>query len=234
MTDLTFPPLMHGRPVTAGAMAEAARQARLGCDAGLVTYALGPDVVEAALVFAPEVPLSRALSMLPLCAVGFQNAFGALAPPEVAVHLEWAGGIRVNGASCGQLRVAASDRDPSAIPDWLIVAVSVPLLPDLEDMGTVPDRTVLYAEGCAEVDPGHLVEAWSRHTLHWINRWEADGAAALHAEWRGLAHGMGESMTENGHTGVFLGVDEDFGMLLRDVNGETHLIPLSTLLELDP
>ncbi|MDP2738655.1 MAG: P-loop NTPase [Pseudorhodobacter sp.] len=36
-----------------------------------------------------------------VCAVGAQNALGALAPPESAVHLDWTGGIRLNGGHCG-------------------------------------------------------------------------------------------------------------------------------------
>ena len=63
------------------------------------------------------------MAALPACAVGFQNALGALAPPEVAVHLDWAGGVRVNGAHCGRLRAAADTRDPLAVPGWLVVGL---------------------------------------------------------------------------------------------------------------
>ena len=41
---------------------------------------------------------------------------------------------------------------------------------------------------------------------------------------------MGEAMTRDGVSGTWLGVDEDFGMLLR-VGDATRLIPLTTLLE---
>ncbi len=61
--------------------------------------------------------------MLPVCGVGFQNALGALAPPEVAVHLEWNGNIRVNGAVAGRLQMAAAPLSPEEIPDWLVVGV---------------------------------------------------------------------------------------------------------------
>ena len=61
-------------------------------------------------------------------------------------------------------------------------------------------------------------------------RWEADGVKPLHAEWRGLAHGIGEAITIQGRTGTYLGIDERFGMLLRDAE-TTHLIPLTTLLK---
>ena len=109
---LTFPPLMSGEATASDAIGHAARRATLGCDAGLVAYSLGASRVEAALVFAPEVPLSRAMAMLPLCGVGFQNALGALAPPEVAVHLEWDGGLRINGAACGTMSGLSNTHDP--------------------------------------------------------------------------------------------------------------------------
>ena len=229
LRDLTFPPLMWGEDAGSDAMGHAVRRATLGCDAGLISYVLGAAKLEAAMVFAPELPLSRALAMLPLCGVGFQNALGALAPPEVAVHLEWGGGLRINGASCGRFKVDAASHAPEREPDWLVVGLTLPLLPESDDPGVTPDRTALFAEGCSDVDPAMLIEAWARHTLNWITRWESEGTRPLHAEWRGLVHALGETTCHDGITGTFLGVDEDFGMLLRE--GETtHLIPLTRLL----
>lgn len=230
---LTFPPLLWGEKAPSNAFEHACQRAVLGCDAGLVSYRLDADAMQAALVFAPEVPLRQSMAMLPLCGVGFQNALGALAPPEVAVHLGWSGGIFINGGACGGFRVMAATTDPEATPDWLVVGFTLPILPPNEDMGITPDRTALWAEGCADVDPPLLLEAWARHTLGWITRWEDDGGRALHNEWRGLAHNIGEDTTQGGHSGTFLGVDEDFGMLLRAPD-ETHLIPLTDLLEDSP
>jgi len=232
MTTPSFPPLFNGLAVEGQidpfekACAEAAR----GCDAGLVVYNLGANTLRAALVFAPDVALAKAMAMLPLCGVGFQNALGALAPPEVAVHLEWAGGVRINGASCGKLRVTASSADPASEPDWLVVGLELPLWPETDAPGDTPDQTALYAEGCADVDAVDLLESWVKHTLVGINTWMEGGAAALHKDWRGLAHGIGEDVEMNGMSGTFLGVDEQFGMLLRDAQ-TTHLIPLTHLLE---
>lgn len=232
MNSMVFPPLMSGQSVTGDEdpFLTACLKAAAGCDAGLIVYNLAPDTLKAALVFAPEVPLADAMVMLPVCAVGFQNALGALAPPEVAVHLEWGGGLRINGATCGRMRAAASTSIPTEIPNWLVVGFELPLWPASEDMGHTPDQTALYAEGCADVEAPLLVESWARHTLSWINRWEEEGTKPLHAEWRGLAHGLGEETAQSDVVGVFVGVDEQFGMLLRDHN-TTHLFPLHTLLE---
>ncbi|MCX8227816.1 MAG: hypothetical protein OTI35_17230, partial [Sulfitobacter sp.] len=98
MTTLQLPPLFSARNAKGGdPFALACEAAEVGCDAGLVIYDLGAADLRAAIVFAPDVPLGDAAAMLPICGVGFQNALGALAPPEVGVHLGWDGGIDLNG-----------------------------------------------------------------------------------------------------------------------------------------
>ena len=195
-----------------------------------MVHDLGANLLRAALVFAPDVELVDAMAMLPLCGVGFQNALGALGPPEVAVHLEWAGGLRINGASCGTLRVAASSSNPKAEPDWMVIGLELPLWPETDTPGDIPEQTALYAEGCADVNAMELLESWVKHTLVGINTWTEDGVKALHKDWRGLSHGIGEDITMNEISGTFLGVDEQFGMLIRAAD-TTHLIPLTYLLE---
>ena len=230
MTELVLPPLFHDEPASGSAMEHAQMRAMQGCDAGLLAHHIGSDAIDAALVFAPEIPLAKAMAMFPLCGIGFQNALGALAPPEVAVHLEWNGGLRINGAKCGSFSAACSHSGPDEIPDWLAVGFTLPLWPKSDRPGDTPDETALYAEGCADVQAPALVEAWARHTLGWIGRWEDEGNKPLHTEWRGLVHGVGEPANHAKASGTFLGVDEDFGMLLRD-ESTTHLIPLTALLE---
>ncbi|MFK7870577.1 MAG: DUF4444 domain-containing protein [Roseobacter sp.] len=230
MTPLSLPPLFSA-VATAGAdpFLAACEEAAKGCDAGLMTYDIQPDHLRAAIVFAPEVPLRDAAIMLPVCAVGFQNALGAIAPPEVSVHLEWSGAIRVNGAVCGHLSMAADPPDAAADPDWLVIGLTLALWDAAEDTGLNPDVTTLYSEGCSEVEPAVLLEAWSRHLLVWLNRWMEDGTAPVYAEWTGLAHGLDAPVTVGTASGTFLGVDENFGMLLQS-DGATTIIPLTDIL----
>lgn len=232
MNTPSFPPLFSGLAVESQvdpfdkACAEAAR----GCDAGLVVHDLGANTLRAALVFAPDVQLADAIAILPLCGVGFQNALGALGPPEVAVHLEWSGGLRINGATCGTLRVAASSADPTAEPDWMVIGLELPLWPANDAPGDTPDQTALYSEGCADVNAMELLESWVKHTLVGINTWTEDGVKSLHKDWRGLSYGIGEDISIDKFSGTFLGVDEQFGMLIR-AGKTTHLVPLTYLLE---
>lgn len=230
MSGLQFPPLFEPL-ATAGAdpFSVACAQASAGCEAGLVAYDLRPDVLRAAIVFAPEVTLHDAAIMLPICGVGFQNAFGALAPPEVAVHMEWNGVLRVNGGVCGRLKMAAMPTAPQEIPDWLVVGLELTLFQQTEETGLTPDVTALYNEGCAEMDASGLLEAWVRHTLVWINRWMDDGTRPVHNEWKPIAHGLNESVEQNGKTGIFLGVDEHFGMILK-TDEKTTVLPLTDTL----
>jgi biotin-(acetyl-CoA carboxylase) ligase len=130
--------------------------------------------------------------------------------------------------------MAASSANPTDVPDWLVVGLTIPLIPPNDDGGGhTPDQTCLFQEGCIEVDPMRLLESWSRHTLVWINRWSDEGAAPLHAEWRTMATGVGESITTTLQgdeiSGTFLGIDEAFGMLIR-TDETTHIKPLSDLL----
>lgn len=82
--------------------------------------------------------------MVPVCGVGFQNALGALAPPEVAVQLTWDGGIRVNGAGCGFLQARASRSEARAVPEWLVVGIEISLMQTETDPGANPDVTALH------------------------------------------------------------------------------------------
>jgi biotin-(acetyl-CoA carboxylase) ligase len=228
-----FPPLFSGLDAAgADPFALACTKASQVCDAGLVVYDLAHDRLRAAIVFAPEVPLRSAASMLPLCALGFQNALGAIGPPEVAVHLGWGGGLYLNGGHCGGLSIAASVPDPDAVPDWLVIGLSLELWPPSDETGLTPDTTALYAEGCGEVDAVALLEAWVRHTLVQINAWSDEGPAQLHRNWLDIAHGRDTQMTVAGQQGIFLGINEDLGLLLK-IDGGTRLIPLTALLK-DP
>ena len=158
------------------------------------------------------------------------NALGALAPPEVAVHLLWSGGILINGARCGKLRVSANHQDPTKVPDWLCVGLELDLWPASENMGETPNETALYAEGCQRLTL-NLLEAWARHTLNWLTRWEADGQERFTTSGEDLHMGLEKTNHMKDSNAVFMGVDDNFGMLLRDEDGTTSNIPLTTLLE---
>ncbi|WP_422071364.1 DUF4444 domain-containing protein [Tranquillimonas rosea] len=229
MDDLSFPPLFRPH-ATRDPFHAAVEAARGGSEPGLVCHDIQADTLRAAIAFVPALPLKQAVTALPVCGVGFQNAFGALSPPNVAVHLDWDGGVRINGALAGRLQMTADTSDPEAEPDWLVVGLELDLMPRSGDPGAEPDRTSLYDEGCGDIDPPRLLEAWVRHTLTWINTWLEEGVKPVHAEWSQLVHGQGGPITVEGDEGTFVGVDEGLGLLIKS-DEETRLIPLTRLLK---
>ncbi len=241
LTDTpTFPPLLRGEEALPGTdpFAKAVASAALGTEPGLICWTRDETTLRAALVLAPEAPLTQALGIAFAVSLGMGDALGALAPPEIPVHYVWPGGFKINGADCGAMRLAAATNDPQAEPDWLVIGVEIPYLPPAGDTfgntspqnepGNHPDRTSLVEEGCLEVTPLKLLESWSRHTLTWINRWLDDGFQPLHAAWLERAWGMGEELPDG--SGTFMGLDELGGMLVKTPNA-TELRPLTAMLE---
>ena len=233
VTEPSLPPLFSGL-AAARPFAAAVDAARTGTDAGLVTFNIRPDHLSAALVLAPEAPLEDAMAMVLAAANGFGDAFGALAPSEVACQFDWPGGIRINGAGCGTLRAAASTANPDSEPDWLVIGLDVPFFVEANhEPGESPDTTTLWEEGCAEIEPLRLLESWSRHTLVWIHEWLDNGMPRLHRDWLGRAFGVGATVTINlpgrRETGTFAGLDERGGLLLKQED-TVRLLPLTAML----
>jgi len=231
-----FPPLLRGKAVVAPAdpFAAACAEAARGCDAGLICHSAGGTDFAAAIVLAPEVSLMKAMAMLPVAGLGLQNALGALAPPELAVHLGWDGGVFLNGGKAGRFRVATAPDDPDTVPDWLVIGLELAMVSASDAPGDTPDATSLAEEGCGDIDAVTLLETWARHMLVWINRWQDDGPARVHTDWQALAQGLGGGFRiayrGTAMAGEFLGVDEDFSMLLKS-DGQTTALHLTGLLE---
>ena len=227
----SFPPRLRGEETRPGMdpFANAVALAALGTDAGLICWARDETTLRAALVLAPEAPLEQSLGIAFAVQLGLGDALGALAPPEVAIHYVWPSGFKVNGADCGSMRVAAATTDPKAEPDWLVIGIEMPYLPPASEIepGQRPTWTSLIEEGCIDVTPLLLLQSWSRHTLVWINTWLDGGFKPIHAAWHDRAWRIGEELPEGG---IFLGIDETGGMLIKTAKS-TEIRPLTNMLE---
>ena len=232
-TRPSFPPLLHGVEVAGHVdpFAKAMAEAMMEAEPGRIVYAMDDAAMRAAMTFVPDRALREALPGAVFAVLlGLNDALGALAPPEVAVHFEWPGRVKVNGAYCGGVRAAAADNDPEGEADWLIVGVDVPVMPlGPGDPGLQPDHTTLWAEGCVDLGAPQLLESWSRHMLVWIHRFLSDGIGPLHEGWRHKCDTLGEAVSAP-EAGTFMGLDEDGGMILRQGEG-TKVLPLTGMLE---
>lgn len=229
-----FPPLFDGRAVADDPFETAIEAACRGCDAGLILYRPSDAAIDAALVLAPDVPLLEAASMILVAGNGVADALGALAPPEVGVHFAWPGVVLVEAARCGALRAAAPECADEDVPGWLVIGLSVAVARSgTHEPGERPAETDLQSEG-VEIPADDLLGAWGRHTLSWIARWEDEGMAPVHRNWRGRAWGIGKPISvrtrSGGRSGMFQGLDERGGILLKGERG-VELVPLTETLE---
>jgi len=229
LPDPTFPPMLsgHGLDVGVELFGEACRRAATGeAGAGDVFWGRRTDRLQCAVVLEPEVSADHSLQMVYAAMLAFGDAFGAVAPPEIGMFYRWPATFLVNDAVVGMLQVALPELDAAdVVPDWLVVAVDIAIMPDplADDPGSNPDNTTLHDEGCAEVTRTGLVESFCRHFLVWINEWSDEGFEPLHRHWLQRARDHNEETTLDHmgktHCGIFVGLDEDGNLLLRDGGG---------------
>ena len=209
MVALDLPPLLKGHRVEAGRdvlgrAASRAADGRLG--AGDLIWADDSTAIDAALVLEPEVGRGACAQMVPLAAVAFGDALGAIGPPEVAVTYRWPNVLLVNGAEGGRLSLRMAQGDP----DWLVlglrVAVRPPVHPDAAEPGLDTSRTTLWDEGCGEIESAALLSAFARHLVAGLHGWEQDGFGPVHRAW---------TARHEGRDG-FVGLDENGNMLVRE------------------
>jgi biotin-(acetyl-CoA carboxylase) ligase len=225
-----LPPLLRGARVLASEdpLAVAIDAARGGADPGLLAWSEDTKALRAAVTLAPEMALRQAIGVVFAAGLGMADSLGALAPPETAVHLAWPNRIRVNGAECGRLRAAASTADPDAVPDWLVIGVEIAVARRQIEPGLAPELTALAEEATGITVP-QLLEAWSRHSLLWINRFVDDGFAPLRAAWLAKCDSVGGQVKAPAR-GRFAGLHEHGGQLLETEHGMC-LLPLTMMLE---
>jgi biotin-(acetyl-CoA carboxylase) ligase len=131
----------------------------------------------------------------------------------------------------GGVRFACAATDSAeAVPDWLVIGFGVAVR-GLPTEGAAPERfqrTTLADEGC-DVSTLDLLEAFGRHFLSWINRWQDEGVAPVQKAWLSRATGLGKKVEVRlggqVRSGTFEGLTET-GALRLVREGVAHTIAL--------
>ncbi|MEM8952105.1 MAG: biotin/lipoate--protein ligase family protein [Pseudomonadota bacterium] len=232
-----FPPAFSPYAITADLdpFERAIEMADEGVDAGTLLWSARQDVYECAVVLAPENSLEMSLPVVLAASLGLGDALGALIPPVIAVTFGWPHRIEMNGGIVGRVRLIISDTpNPTAIPDWLVIGFNVANSGHWRHGAKGGQHvTTLNEEGC-QVDLLDLLEAFSRHFLAWINRWQGDGVQPVQQAWmsRTLEVGKSVKIDLGGRVreGTFKGLNEQCGLELVD-NGRHHVIPLDAAIQ---
>ena len=143
---------------------------------------------ELAVVLEPEVALERALQMGPLLMVALGDCLGSLCPPKVAVQYRWPGGILLNGALAGEVRLAAPRVPASEIPAWLVVGAELDIAAPREDRQEW-SRTSLGEEAGPDITRTDILQSLAAHFLTWLNTWQEEGFRPVHDQWLFRAEG---------------------------------------------
>lgn len=190
-----LPPGFDTRLCVADAFGTACRAAEDGAGDGLLLWVDRHDRCEAALVLRPLDPLGPALTLAYVGLLGLHDGFAALAPAETPAAIAWPDRLMVNAACAGGLRLAhgplVEKQGIADVPDWLVLGIAVQMLGTEDDNapGTELEYTNLHEEGCGEIAVPKLVEAFGRHLLHWLDRWQEEGFAPVR---RALLHVLHE------------------------------------------
>lgn len=195
MSDtLSLPPLFDARPLPANEdpISHAKAAAEEGVASGALFYCERPDRMEMALVLAPEESLREVLSVAYVLMLAIGDALGSTLPPQISVLHGWPDRINLNEAQAGAITLIAPDKtELESQPGWLIAGITLDVMGDPTDLnpGENLALTSLYEEGVADVQPNDIIEAFARHFLSWLHRWENEGISALAPFWTGRALG---------------------------------------------
>ena len=219
--------------------AETRRRADAGADPGTILCAAREDVLDCAVVLHPEVPLGQAKLALFVGALGLGAGLGVVAPPMLEVTYHWPNRIDAIMGSFAEIDLILPEvAGPESVPDWMAVRVTAVIGPlPVDGMRQGFPRTSLRDDGCVDLTVDELLEAFSRHFLTWINRWQDDGFEPVRALWLRHAADQGETIEiEVGGkqvSGVFQGIDDD-GALVLGQGGSTRRIALDAVLAWPP
>ena len=185
MSHLLLPPAFD--PVIVGSDAFQAALAAVKCDGGGGNFfwADKPSIFDVAVVWEPELALSRAWPARFTTMLAAAEALGALGPPNVPVSFSWPDGIVMNGALVGGIRTASPPGvRPDAVPDWMVVGLGLRLsYPQETAPGLLPEQTALSEEGFGDVTGRDLAEAFARNLLYWIHQWTEVGHEPVARHW---------------------------------------------------
>ncbi len=237
LPDPIFPPLLTGYAVPGDQSAAAVALARADsgeAGGGDLFWSRHTDRLDCALVLEPELDAAGTLAMIPLAMVALADSLGAIGPPNLGITFVWPNITLANGAVVGEIdiRFPAATK-PADEPFYACLSIALDIAWQegaRDEPGRELNRTVLYEEGCGDLDRTMILESWARHFLTWLDTWNQDGFRPVHESWLFRAHDRdGDcSLALQGETieGSFLGLDEAGGIMIK-TQDKTRLVSLA-------
>ncbi|HSK39782.1 MAG TPA: biotin/lipoate--protein ligase family protein [Arenibaculum sp.] len=231
MTQPSLPPIFHALPVPGED--PFVRLLRHAGEHGAGTFAWRDEAgcLECVVVLEPEETTPTALTVAFAAMLGLGDALGALGPARMPVLFTWPGGIELNGARVGRLRVAVGP-ETDGVPAWLLAGIELRMHggPDDAEPGRHPESTTLFEEGFGAVTSTDLLESYARHLLHWISRWQDEGFAVVRKHWLDRWAERGTRVVGNPGGRTYDGIAADVDAYGALVLSDGSAVPLRTAL----
>ncbi len=155
-----------------------------------------------------------------VAALSVIDALREVAPAE-SFSLKWPNDVLLAGRKVSGILIEAGEAG-YAVGIGVNLAISPP-----DDRVRFPATDLKSATGRTVV-ADDLIAGICRTFEGWKGRWTDGGFAGIRAAWLASAHGIGDTIAASTGTdritGVFVGVDEDGGLLVDDFDGRRHTI----------
>jgi hypothetical protein len=156
-------------------------------EAGTLVWVRRFDLIEFAVVLAPEEPLRSARRALYGGMNALADAVSAHSPPEREVAFEWPATLLFNGAMIGGGRLGwPKNCAEDAVPDWLVFSAMITAAwVGAGDPGLRPTATSLEEEGFEGADGPMLIETFARYLMLSFDTWAERGFDAIAGAYLG-------------------------------------------------
>ena len=164
--------------------------------AGTLVWTRRADVAEFAVVLEPEEPLAPARRAFYAGMNALADTLANHAPPERPISFDWPDAIRIDGVLVGGGRLGWSPVEEDEVPEWLVFSAMVrTIVMRAGEPGLRPLLGSLDEVGFETIDPGEMLESFSRHLMAGFHDWREEGFDRVATRWMGrLGMEHGQSM----------------------------------------
>ncbi len=236
MMELSLPPAYHAICLPGGrSAAAAARQAAAaGAEEGALFWGNRTDRLDCALLLRPDRPRRDTLPVIFVATLAFADALGRFAPPPAPISFRWPGDIVIDGGLAGRVSLDCAPGAADAVPYWAVLHFELALAAAVDEPGLSAAHTSIAEKGFEEFSVAAQLEAFSRHFLLWLDRWEAEGFAPIAASWwrRAVGFAASPAVGLTGGGAVACGLNSCGNLRISEAGGE-RLLALDAALARD-
>jgi BirA family biotin operon repressor/biotin-[acetyl-CoA-carboxylase] ligase len=183
-----------------------------------------PGNLYMSLILRPDCAVAEAAQIGWLAAIAVGEALASLIGPAAEIRHKWPNDVLVGGRKIAGILLESASGEGANV-DWVVAGIGVNVAHYPE--GARHPATDLGAEG-ASASVEDTLAALGRAFEPWYHRWRREGFAPVRAAWLGRAWRFGQPiearLEHETLAGVFEGVSDTGGLVLRLTSGETRTI----------